>query len=522
MIWAATLTANLGALVQNVAAAWLMAALTPSHGMVALVQTSTVLPFMVLAIAAGAIADNFDRRVVMLAAQCFMAVVSALLAVASGLGWLTPWTLLAFTFLLGLGAAMHLPAWQSSMRDLVPREDLASAVTMNAMSYNLMRAIGPAMGGVLVASQGPTVAFAFNAVCYLGLIVVLLLWKARREIPLLPAERLGSAIAAGLRYVALSPNLIQILLRGAMFGVAAVGVLALLPVVVRDVLQSEASVFGVLLGGFGLGGILGALASVWVRRKATLETVVAAAFVLSAVSCVLIAFATWVPQAMVGAILAGFAWVSALSVFNASIQLAAPRWVLGRALSIYQTTAFGGMALGSWLWGEISAVSSPRTALLVSAGGLVAGALIGRLSRMPEFSDADLEPANRFREPALRLELKARSGPILVMIDWRIAEKDVDDFLALMVERRRIRRRDGGRQWALLRDLEHPEVWVESYHVATWIDYVRHNHRPTNADTANMDRLLALHSGDGPPLVHRMIERYSVPEREDLRLIAPQ
>ncbi len=522
MIWVATLVANLGTLVQNVAAAWLMAALTPSHGMVALVQTSTVLPFMVLAIAAGAIADNFDRRLVMQTAQCFMAVVSTMLAIASGLGWLTPWTLLAFTFLLGLGAAMHLPAWQSSTRDLVSREDLAAAVTMNSMSYNLMRSIGPAIGGVLVASQGPTVAFAFNAVCYLGLIVVLMLWKPRREVSALPAERLGSAVAAGLRYVWVSPNLILILLRGAVFGVAAVGLLALLPVVVRDVLKAEASVFGILLGGFGLGGILGALAGVWVRRRASLETVVAAAFLVSALGSILLAFATWGPQAMVAAVIAGFAWVSALSVFNASIQLAAPRWVLGRALSIYQTTAFGGMALGSWLWGEISAMSNPRTALLVAAGVLTAGALIGRRWRMPEFSDADLEPANRFHEPALRLELKARSGPILVMIDWRIAEKDVDDFLELMVERRRIRRRDGGRKWALLRDLEHPEIWVESYHVPTWIDYIRHNHRRTNADTANMDRLLALHSGDGPPSVHRMIERYSVPEREDLRLIDPQ
>lgn len=519
MIWCATLIANLGTLVQNVAAAWLMTSITLDHELVALVQTSTVIPFMVLAIAAGAIADSFDRRRVMLASQCFMAAISAALAVSSGLGLLAPWSILGFTFLLGLGLAMHLPAWQASMRDLVSREDLAAAVTLNSMSFNLMRSIGPAIGGSLVAYSGPTVAFVFNSMCYSGLIIVLLRWKPPREVAPLPTERLGSAIVAGVRYVTLSPNLLRITIRGAVFGVAAVAVLALLPVIVRDVLRAEATSFGLLLGGFGLGGIFSALSISSARQYSSLETVVASAFLVSALSCGTLAYADTLPLTMFATMLAGFGWVSALSVLNASTQLAAPRWVLGRALSIYQTATFGGMAFGSWLWGEVSGAWDPRTAYLSAAACLVLGALVGRLARLPEFSDADLEPANRFHAPALRLELKARSGPILIMIDWQIAEEDVTEFLALMIERRRMRRRDGGRQWALLRDLEHPEIWVESYHVATWIDYVRHNSRRTNADTTNMDNLLRLHRGVDPPQVHRMIERYSVPEREDLRLI---
>jgi len=519
LIWTATLVSNLGSLIQGVGAAWKMAELTPSESMVALVQASTTLPIMVLAIAAGAIADNFDRRKVMLAAQVFMCGVSTLLALASWMDWLGPWQLLTFTFMLGLGSAMHLPSWQASMRDLVPREDLPSAVTLNSMSFNLMRSVGPALGGILVAAAGSSAAFALNAVSYLAVIYALFRWSGPADKPTLPAEHLGSAIFAGLRYVALSPNLLRIITRGLVFGSAAVAVMALLPVVTRDRLGGDATAFGLLLGGFGVGALGGAFLSPHLRRIAGIEAIVAGAFAAFALGSVLLGLAPSALLAMPGLLVAGAAWVLALSLFNVSTQLATPRWVVGRALAIYQTATFGGMALGSWLWGAIAETYGTATALYIAAGVLLAGAAMGRVWRMPDFSDVNLDPANRFNEPAVQLDLRGRSGPLMIMIDYDIAPHNTNAFLALMAARRVVRLRDGARQWALMRDLENPDIWVESYHVPTWTDYIRHNQRRTQSDAENQDQLLALHRGPGGPHVHRMIERETVPPHDDMPLI---
>jgi MFS family permease len=521
LIWTATLVSNLGSLIQGVGAAWKMAELTPSEGMVALVQASTTLPIMVLAVMAGAFADNFDRRRVMLAAQSFMFVVSILLSIAAWFDLLGPWSLLCFTFLLGLGSAMHLPSWQASMRDLVPREDLAAAITLNSMSFNLMRSVGPALGGLIVASAGAPAAFALNAVSYLAVIYALLTWGHRPEERSLPAERLGSAIWAGLRYVTLSPNLVRVMTRAFLFGVAAVAVMALLPVVTRDRMGGDATIFGMMLGVFGLGAIGGALASPTVRRIATIETIVAGSFLAFAAGAVILGAATHPWMAVPGLLIAGAAWVLALSHFNVSTQLATPRWVVGRALAIYQTMAFGGMAVGAWIWGALSESVSVPAALYSAAGVMVVGAVLGRVMPMPGLNDVNLDPANRFNAPALRLDLRARSGPIMVMIDWEISPARTDEFLVLMADRRVIRRRDGARQWVLLRDLENPDIWVESYHVATWVEYLRHNQRRTQADSVNGDRLLALHRGPERPRVHRMIERGTVPLRDDLPPLDP-
>jgi MFS family permease len=519
MIWLATLVSNLGSLVQTVGAGWMMAELTPSHDMIALVQASVTLPIMLLAVPAGAVADTFDRRKVMLASQGFMAVVSGMLALASWHGWLGPWGLLVFTFLLGLGTALHLPSWQASVRDLVPRAEIPAAVTLNSMSFNLMRSVGPAVGGLLVASAGPPAAFALNAVSYLALIAALAFWRPDYEDAGLPAERLTSAMGTGLRYVALSPNLMRLMLRGLVFGLTAVALLALLPVVTRDLLAGGAGTYGLLLGGFGMGAIGGALASPGLRRRMGIEAIVALAFVAFAAGLLWVALSGHVVLAMPGLLVAGAAWVLALSLFNVSAQLASPRWVVGRVLAIYQTAAFGGMAAGSWLWGHLSDTAGPVAALAIAAAAMLCGAAMGRIWPLPDLSQTDLDPANRFHAPALRLNLKARSGPIMVMVDWIIDPGRTDAFLTEMAERRRIRLRDGAQQWVLMRDLENPDIWVEAYHVPTWDDYIRHNTRRTRTDAANFDRLMLLHRGPEPPHVHRMIERRAVSDHDELPIL---
>ena len=486
--------------------------------MVALVQAATTLPIMIFSLAAGALADNFDRRNIMLAAQVLMMLVSAVLAVFAISGMLSPWLLLAFTFFIGCGTALHNPSWQASMGDLVPREDLPGAVTLNSMSYNLMRSVGPAVGGLIVALAGAAFAFALNAISYIALIYALWRWKPQRPPRSLPREAFGSAIWAGLRYIAMSPNLLKVLFRGFVFGLAAVAVLALLPLVARDLVQGGAFTYGIMLGCFGAGAIGGAMLNARVRENWRNETIVRAAFTGFAISAVLLALSRDLWLSCLVLLPAGACWVLTLSLFNVTVQLSTPRWVVGRALALYQTATFGGMAAGSWIWGLTAESHGADQALIVSGAVLLGGALIGLRFALPEFDKLNLAPLDRFNEPELKLDLSSRSGPIMVMVDYEIAQADIPAFLTAMALRRRIRLRDGARQWALLRDLQDPRVWTESYHVATWVEYVRHHQRRTFADAVVSDQLLALHRGKEPPRVHRMIERQTVPIRDDMPL----
>ena len=519
-IWFASIFSNFGGLIQGVGAAWMMTSITTSENMVALVQASTTLPIMLFSIVAGAIADNFDRKNVMLVAQTFMFSVSTLLATVTYLGWISPWLLLAFTFLIGCGTALNNPAWQASVGDMVPREDVAGAVSLNSVGFNLTRSVGPAIGGAIVAFGGAASAFTANAASYLGLIATLLRWKTTRPAGTLPREEMGQAIVAGLRYVSMSPNLLKVFVRGFVFGFAAVAILALLPIVARDMMGGPLT-YGLLLGGFGIGAVAGAYFNTALRERLTSETIVRCAFAGFAASEAMMAFSSNVVVIASAVLLAGACWVVALSLFNTIVQLSTPRWVVGRALSFYQTATFGGMAGGSWLWGSLAESQGVGGSLSVAAAVAASGVLIGLLVPMPVFASLDLDPLNAFREPTLRLDILPRSGPIAVQVVYEISDGDLSEFLHLMAERRRIRIRDGAQAWGLMRDLQNPRRWTETYHTPTWVDYVRHNTRRTKADAENFERLRALHRGSGPPEVRRMIERQVIPTADDVFHQAP-
>ena len=510
LIWAASLISNFGGLVQSVGAAWMMASISPSANMVALVQASTSLPIMLFSVAAGALADNFDRRRLMLSAQCFMLVVSIALTLCAWQGLITPWLLLTFTLLIGCGTALNNPAWQASVGDMVPREDLPAAVSLNSMGFNITRSVGPAIGGVIVAAGGAAAAFAANALSYFALLYALFRWKPNVPRSALPREDFGRAISAGLRYVSMSPNICKVLLRGFAFGLATSSILSLLPLIARDIVSGGPLTYGILLGCFGLGAIGGALLNASVRERFSSETIARLAFTGFAVSACVSALST--SALLTGAVLpiAGASWVLALSLFNTTVQLSTPRWVVARALSLYQTTTFGGIAAGSWIWGATADTHGAQTALIASAVTMIAGAALGLRFSLPELESLNVDPLGRFSEPDLPLDLKPRSGPIVILIDYEIDEKDIPEFLETMTERRRIRIRDGAGQWALMRDLENPTVWTETYHVPTWVEYVRHNQRRTLADAANGEKLRLLHRGADAPRVHRMIERQTI------------
>ena len=508
-VWITSLATNFGGLIQSVGAAWMMSSIASAQ-MVALVQASVTLPIMLLSLAAGALADTVDRRKIMLAAQTFMLLVSAGLAVMTYLGLITPWVLLSFTFLIGCGVAFNGPAWQASVGDMVPRGDLAGAVTLNSMGFNMARSVGPAIGGLIVAAAGAAAAFAVNAVSYIGLLIVLFRWKPDRPKQTLPREGLLAAMAGGVRYAFLSPRVTAVLLRAVVFGVGASAVQALMPLVAREG-GGGPLVFGLLLGAFGVGAVGGALFVGKLRAKYETETVVRVAGLTFAVAAATIGYSPWLILTLPALMIAGAGWVLVLSTFNVTVQMSVPRWVVARALALYQMAAFGGMAGGSWLWGSLAQSQGLDTALGLSAGVLLLSVVIGLRVPLPSTANLNMDLLRRWTEPETQLPIEPRSGPVVVSIAYRIREEDIDAFLAVMDDRRRVRRRDGARQWRLLRDLAEPDVWVEKYQTATWLDYIRHNQRITQADADIAERIRALHQGPDKPVVHRLIERTTAP-----------
>jgi MFS family permease len=510
-VWAASTLSNLGGLIQSVGASWLMVSIAQSADMVALVQASLTLPVVLLSLVAGAMADNLDRRKVMLGAQIFMFVVSVALMLCAWTGVITPWLLLLFTFAIGCGAAFNAPAWQASVGDMVPRGELPGAVALNSMGYNIARSIGPAIGGAIVAAAGAAAAFAVNALSYVALLVVLSRWRPTLHPRSLPPETLGLAIGSGVRYVAMSPAIRAVLLRSVVFGIAAGAVMALMPVIAKFLLGGGPLTYGLLLGAFGLGAVAGALGNARLRQLLSTEAVVRWASIGFAVAAAVIGISSHLLTTMLGLFVAGAGWLLALSTFNVAVQMSAPRWVVARALSLYQMAAFSGLAAGSWLWGEVAVAVSVSAALLMASIVMLACAALGRWRPLAQTTELNLDLLRTWKEPSTVVPVDSRTGPVVVTIEYLIRQADIAEFLGAMAERRRIRRRDGARNWRLLRDLADPQLWIERYETPTWLDYVRHNSRITHHDAMIAERLHALHRGPEAPRVRRMIERQSSP-----------
>lgn len=383
-IWTANLTSNLGSMIQSVGAAWLMTELTTSHQLVALVQASVTIPVMLLGVFAGAIADNYDRRLVMLAAQVVMLIASALLAAMTWAGSIGPVSLLLFTLAVGAGTALNGPAWQASVRLQVGPGDLAQAISINTIAFNLARSVGPALGGVLISLTSPALAFALNALSFVALIAVLLRW--RPEMPVRERHPMLVSIRAGLAFCASSSPVRRVLVRGLVFGFCAAGVQALLPLVVREQLHGSEVDYGLVLGAFGLGSIVTALWVAPARRRWGSEAVVGTATVVFALAMAPVAAADHFGLAaiLVCVFIAGGGWVATLTSLNVAMQLRSPEAILGRCLSIYQAVTFGGMALGAYASGLASDLAGLAPAIGAAAVlMLVSLPLLQRLAPMP-------------------------------------------------------------------------------------------------------------------------------------------
>jgi len=496
LFWWATLVSSFGSMIQTVGASWLMATIAPSADMVALVQTASALPFFFLSLVAGAFADTRDRRSIMLVSQVLALLASAALAAVALAGAITPWLLLGLTFLIGCGSAAFAPAWQASIGDQVPRVQIAPAVMANAVGFNLARSLGPAIGGVIVAAVGAAAAFVVNAVSYLGIIATLLWWRPKRVRSELPPEPLGTAIAAGLRYVSLSPHLVAILTRCALHAIPIVCVPALMPIVARDLLGGGAATYGILMGGFGVGAVLGALSGASLRHRLTSDTLLRILSALAFVAMIGIGQSRWAALTLLAHVLAGAVWTGGFANFNIAVQLSSPRWVMGRMLATYQTVAFASMALGSWWWGEFASAAGVREALTVAGVAALVSLAVARWLPITVEQLGSLDPRARVELNPPSVDIHAASGPIVVVIEYRVPPENAVEFAPVINEVGRIRRRDGARAWSISQDIDTVDLWVERFECPTWLDYLRWRTRPTQSDQAAREQLLRLVAGE--------------------------
>jgi MFS family permease len=369
-------------MIQSVGAAWLMTDLTPSHQLLALVQSSATVPIMLFGVFAGAIADNFDRRRVMLAAQIGMLVASSGLAALTWAGLMTPYLLIFFTLAVGAGTALNSPAWQASVRQQVGLADLPQAISLNTISFNLARSVGPALGGLLLSLWNVSLAFALNAFSFIAMIVVLLRWQPdwepRERKPILPA------VVLGIRFCAQSSPIRRILMRGLTLGFGLAGYQALVPAVVRAQLKGSEFDFGLMLGLFGIGSIICAVYIAPLRRRFGTEWVIAAATLSFVVAQSILASAHSLAHALPATFIAGGGWVAIFTTINIAMQMRSPEAILGRCLSIYQAVSFGGMAIGAWAWGTLADWRDLPFALHAASAWLVVTLVLLRfLAPMP-------------------------------------------------------------------------------------------------------------------------------------------
>jgi MFS family permease len=515
----AATVSNVGSWMQDTAGTWLMTALTTSPLLIALMQTAASLPVVVLGLLAGATADIIDRRRLLIFWQAWMLTAVAVLSVLTFSGVIGPWWLLTLTFMLNIGTAMNNPAWQAIVPELVPREMLTDAITLNSVSNNVARALGPALGGLMVgafvlAHRGAGSVFLLNSLSFIGVIVVLYRWK---RTPLfksaLPAERLVGSMRSGLRYIRHAPVLKATLLRAFLFTFFVSAVWALLAVVARRDLHQGAMGYGILNGSLGLGALIGATQLARIRKRASADAMIATATCVFVATLTVMAFVR-IPAVVIASLMcAGFAWTTTMSTLNVSVQLSVPTWVQARALGAYQMTFQLGMASGSVLWGYIAEHASTPKSLACAGGGLLLSlpfALRLHVLRgdLPDFSPYVYKrPA-----PSVSWESDPDDGPVRVSVMYNVRVEDYDAFSHAIHKLGAVRLRDGALRWAIFRDVVDPTRLNETFVVESWMDYLRQRERFTASDHAVRDAAWKYHQGPGLPEITHMIYAHEMNE----------
>jgi MFS family permease len=503
-LWIAALVSNVGYWMQSVGAVWQIGTVSGSPALVALVQTATSLPIVLLALPSGAAADTLDRRRLLLATQSWMLVSAAALCLATVAGLASPAVVLTLTFLLGLGNAANAPAWQATIPELVGGRELSAAVALNSAGFNIGRAVGPAIGGLIVAAAGPAAVFGLNAVSFLGVLAVLWRWRRPPRDDLGAGEQVLGAIGAGVRYVRFAPLLRAVLVRTALFILPASALWALLPVVARGRLGLGATGFGLLLGALGIGSVAGAVALPRLRQAVPIDRRVVGATCVFALATVALATLGSPVLLWLAMVAAGMAWLAILTSLNVATQTAVPRWVRARALAVYLLVFQGGLAAGSALWGVVAGRLGERVALLAATASFGLGLLAALRWRLQGIGALDLTPSVR-PEPVTAIDPDPDDGPVLVLVRYRIDPARAEEFATAMRAVRRVRRRDGAYRWGVFEDVADPGCFVETYVVRSWAEHLRQHERFTAEDLSVRDRVRSFHIGQDPPAVSHFI-----------------
>ena len=490
-LWIATIVSNVGTWMQDVGAGWLMTSLSSSPSLVALVEAADSLPVMLLALPAGAIADIVDRRRLLIATQVYLMVIAAALGILTWLNVMTPWMLLGFTFALGVGTAMVMPAWAAIVPELVPPEDLPSAVALNSIAINVSRTIGPAIAGVLVAAVGAWLVFILNALSYIGILAVLVRWRRERRKSSLPAERFVSAIRVGLRFVTHTRALQIVLIRGSAFFMFASATWSLFPLIVRRELGMGPEIYGLLLTCIGIGAVGGALLLPRARARFSRDALVAGASALYAVAALMLGHVQNLPLLAVAMLATGVAWISILSALQVAAQMTLPAWVRARGLAAFVMVFMGGMALGSILWGQVAAhVGIPATLTTAALGMAGAIGLTWRF-KLGRHEVLDFTPSSHWPAPVVAELPEPDSGPVLVTIEYRVQPDKRAEFVAAMQSVREMRRRNGAYFWELFHDSADPSRFNECFMDESWVEHLRQHERVSVADREIQQRAKA-------------------------------
>jgi len=506
--WIASTVSSVGTWMQDTAGTWLMTALTSSPLLIALMQTAASLPVLFLGLFAGATADIYDRRRLLIFWQVWMLVSVAVLAVLTFAGVISPLTLLAFTFLLNIGSAMNNPAWQAIVPELVPKEELPSAVTLNAASNNIARAVGPALGGLMVAGftrahTGSAWVFVLNSASFAG--VIWILWRWHRQ-PIfksaLPAERIAGSVRSGLRYLRYSPSLQGPLIRAFGFTFFVSSVWALLALVAKSDLHQGAMGYGILNGCLGVGAVVAASTLARIRRTVSADVLLTVTSIYYVAAMLALA---WIktPFVVIPVLLgAGFCWTATMSTINVAVQLSVPAWVYARALGAYLMTFQGGLAIGSVVWGAIAERSSTSIALTCAAAGMALSLPFTLRIAMLKGVLPDLSPYQWKRPvPALATTPDPSDGPVRISIDYRIPVENYAEFTHCIHALEGVRLRGGAVRWGIYRDAGDPEHLNETFIMESWLDFLRSRERMTAADQAIRERVYALRAGEELPKI---------------------
>jgi len=485
----ADVMSDIGTFMQTVGAAWLMVSLGAGPMYVALTQTASALPFFVFALPAGAIGDIVDRRRLILYTEFWMVGVATVLAVATIMGLVSPWLLLVLTFALSAGDAIETPTWRAVLPEMVKKDDLAAASALNGIEFNFARAVGPALAGVIIAVAGVGAAFALNVASFAGVIVLVARWKRPVRRRTTPPETLAGATVAALRYVRFSPSLRVLIFRSGLTMFFASALLALMPSVAKSISDSPTG-YGILLGCFGAGAVLGALTMQPARARWSEDAVASGGVAILGLMTTIAGFLHAMVALAATMLVAGAAWIVFISVMSALVQSLAPDWVRARVLSIFMLVFQGGLAAGSALSGALAARAGIQQALLWAGIGIMATTALGLVAKLPD-ATTDVSPWIHWRMPAIVKDVRPDldEGPVLVTLEYRVNRDQSKEFLEAIHEYGRVRRRDGAYRWGVYRDLEDADRYVETFLIRSWAEHLRQHERSTKADREVEDRL---------------------------------